>query len=81
MKQTGWVLLIISVLVIWINFTIAESNKKKFNDSPFETIFTGGANLTPHYEFWPPDEPFEILIIGCGILGLALICWKTKSDE
>ncbi len=82
MKKAGWILTIISALVIIYNvFIIPYQNRRSFEEHPFVTVFSSGANLKRYYTFLPPFTIFEFVIIALGVIGVALIVAGIMDKE
>lgn len=74
MKKAGWLLILISAVVIFYNLVVVRNyNQQQVNDHPFVTLFSGGENLKRGYTFRPPYSNFEIFILALGIGGVALV--------
>lgn len=90
MKVIGWIMVIVSGLIIIYNVAttnenkqIAALNEQKANADPWGTIFLGGANLIdskPCYTFTPPYSGFELTVLAAGVIGLGIvICGPSGS--
>jgi hypothetical protein len=81
MKKAGWILIVISAVVIFYNVVIVKNyNEQQVNDHPIATLFSGGSNLKQGYTFGPPYSGFEIFILAIGIGGIVLVnIGKTKE--
>lgn len=73
MRFIGWIMTIVAGIIILYNVTTHKENEREFNEHPFFTLFSGGANLKPAYTFTPPLTGFEITVIAAGVVGVALI--------
>jgi hypothetical protein len=74
MKPAGWLLIIVAVIVIVYNvFAVPDANKQIIEEHPFQTLASGGANLKQGYTFKPPYQPFEVLVMGMGVVGVVLV--------
>ena len=74
MKILGFLLIIISGIIIFVNTVIiATYNEKIANEQPLTTIFSGGKNLKKRYTFTPPYTGFEVFVFIMGITGIILV--------
>ena len=69
-KLIGWVLITISGWLLGSNVWQALENERERAAHPIKTFFSGGSNLKPAYDFWPPSTGFEVavlvaLLVGC----------------
>ena len=65
------------IIVCRINCKV---NEARVNNHPFETILSGGANLSKAaYTFLPPWTGFEIFVLSTGALGAILMYYGSKE--
>ena len=82
MKKIGFILIAIAVIVILYNtIIIPGQNENIAAESPFITIFSGGANLKAHYTFCPPYTGFEIFIFVMMITGGIMLFLPSKKSD
>jgi hypothetical protein len=73
MKTVGWILTIVTGLIIFYNVLQSHENVKQVEEHPWTTLFSDGANLKPSFTFTPPFTPFELTVIAGGVIGVVLI--------
>ena len=82
LKKAGWWLIAISAVVIFYNAVMVRRyNERKMENHPIETVLTFGSNLKNRYTFLPPYTGFEVLIIGLGIAGIALVVAGRNQES
>jgi len=85
LRIAGWTLIVHSSFIVILHmWVIPNWNLMQLRDYPITTIFTFGSNQQHHYDFRPPLELFEYLlviglIIGIGLVALSLAL--TKKDD
>ncbi|MCA9125129.1 MAG: hypothetical protein H6822_18605 [Planctomycetaceae bacterium] len=79
-RVTGWVLAILSGLIILYNVTQTRYNRQQIEDHPWITFFSGGENLERAYTFTPPFTGFEIAVIAILIIGAIMIFLPTPQQ-
>ena len=80
-KTAGWIMVIISVLIILYNVVQHQENVRQVNEHPWITLFSGGANLKQAYAFTPPYTGFEITVIAVGVIGAIMIFTAKPKKE
>lgn len=79
MKTFGWVLSILSLLIVIYNVATSAENARMIEEHPMITILSGGGTLKPAYTFRPPYTGFEITVLAAGVIGVGLICFTPSK--
>lgn len=73
-RKLGYVLVLVAGGIIFFNVVIRGiQNRRRWEEHPVRTLWTGGGNLEQRHDFQPPYSGFEVSIIGLAVFGLACV--------
>ena len=81
MRTIGIIITVVVLGIIGISWINLAANEREYEEAPWTTILTGGANLTDFaYTFTPPWTAFEVIVLVFGVLGVAMIKFGGSKD-